>query len=260
MAGPVYCIFIQHIYPMLPMSAAPERIHPALWRGSQLIPRAGRCAPAGHPELAAELPGGGWPLGALVELMLPHPGIGEIHLFRPALAGLAGTAPVALLHTPYPPQVACWSAWRLDPARLLWVQPERAADVLWAAEQILKSASCAALFCWSPRAVRDDALRRLHLAAQSGDTLFVMLRPAGAAVQPSPAPLRLALEPDAAGLRVTVLKRRGPLCAHPLRLSLDAARAGVAGSAISAPDHHATVDRPAPAQTEPGRLAPALAD
>lgn len=40
----------------------------------------------GLPALSAELPCGGWPLGVLVELLLPQPGTGETRLLKPALA------------------------------------------------------------------------------------------------------------------------------------------------------------------------------
>lgn len=52
------------------MSAAlaPESIHPALWRASQLARNTTRTVDTGYPALSAELPGGGWPTGTLVEL------------------------------------------------------------------------------------------------------------------------------------------------------------------------------------------------
>ncbi len=61
---------------MHPALAHPEAIHPSLWRASQLARSSVRGVDTGHPELTAELPGGGWPAGALVELLAPQPGIG----------------------------------------------------------------------------------------------------------------------------------------------------------------------------------------
>jgi protein ImuA len=40
----------------------------------------------GYASLSAELPSGGWPLGALIELLPAHSGIGELRLLQPALA------------------------------------------------------------------------------------------------------------------------------------------------------------------------------
>ena len=56
-----------------------------------------------------------------------------------------------------------------------------ARDALWAAEQILRSGCCGALLLWQQH-VRSEALRRLHLAAQSGETLFCLMRPLAAAL------------------------------------------------------------------------------
>ena len=42
---------------------------------------------SGFAALDAELPGGGWPRRVLSELLLPHPGVGEIRLLAPALVG-----------------------------------------------------------------------------------------------------------------------------------------------------------------------------
>jgi hypothetical protein len=56
----------------------------------------------------------------------------------------------------------------------------------------------------------DRALRRLKLAAEEGGSLGVLFRPLRCARDPSPAALRLALEPCAGGgLDVVVLKGRG---------------------------------------------------
>ncbi|HTK00136.1 MAG TPA: translesion DNA synthesis-associated protein ImuA [Bordetella sp.] len=198
----------------------PEQIHPALWRGTQLARAARAAVPTGYPALERELPGGGWPPGALNELLLPRPGIGEMRLLQPALRALAPEGSIVLVQPPCVPHIAAWISWGLDPARLLWVNPARPADTLWAAEQVLKNGGCAALLCWLPQ-VRPESLRRLHLAAQAGATLFFCLRPARMAAQASPAPLRLVLTPASDGLRVDIVKRRGPVCGQSLYISLE---------------------------------------
>lgn len=70
----------------------PVRLHPSLWRASQIGGGQRRTTPSGHAALDAELPGGGWPHAELTELLLPQPGIGELRLLVPALAmvGRAG--------------------------------------------------------------------------------------------------------------------------------------------------------------------------
>lgn len=76
--------------PALPPAAAdPVALHPALWRASQLG-RPGReiAWATGFAALDGVLPGGGWPAGALTELLLPHPGVGEWRLLAPVLAAV----------------------------------------------------------------------------------------------------------------------------------------------------------------------------
>ena len=118
-------------------------------------------------------------------------------------------------------------AWRPDTApgvprgasRLAPLLP--GADLLWALEQALKSGQVGAVLAWLPLNLRADALRRLQLAAQAQAGPVFLFRDALARSRPSPAPLRLLLQPagaDALGLRL--LKRRGPLLAQPLRLPL----------------------------------------
>ena len=80
--------------------ADPTRLHPSLWRASQIGGGRRRTTPSGHAALDAELPGGGWPHGELTELLLPQPGIGELRLLAPALAavgraGLGGGQPAS---------------------------------------------------------------------------------------------------------------------------------------------------------------------
>ncbi len=188
----------------------PERIHPALWRGSQLARPYHPTLATGFDALDQELPGQGWPLSALIEVMPAQNGIGEIQLLQPALAQLDSTRSIALVGPPYVPHFHCWVNWQLTHQRLLWVQPSSMADTLWATEQILKHNACSAVLCWADH-VQSAALRRLHQAATHSASLFIMLRSPTAALQPSIAPLRLRLVPQAQGVAVSILKRRGPI-------------------------------------------------
>ena len=95
------------------------------------------------------------------------------------------------------------------------------ADVLWALEQALKSGQVGAVLAWLPVNLRADALRRLQLAAQAQAGPVFIFRDALARGRPSPAPLRLLLQPAGAdNLVLRLLKRRGPQQAQPLRLAL----------------------------------------
>jgi protein ImuA len=219
---------------------APEELHPALWRAYQVArPRQGVQA-SGFEALDAALPGGGWPLQALTELLLPHPGLGELRLLAPALAAVQ-RARCSLMWFDPPATPCAWAlgALGIDPARLVLVRPrtslkgaarERlpAADVLWALEQALKSAQLGAVVAWLPARLPAETLRRLQLAAQAHAGPAFLLRGLAASQQPSAAPLRLQLAvdgPDA--LRVQIFKRRGPPLLQPLQLILPPVLAGV---------------------------------
>ena len=122
----------------------PESLHPSLWRASQLAHSSARCVDTGYPALSSQLPGGGWPTGTLIDLLLPQPGIGELRLLRPALQAAAGRR-IVLLQPPHAPQALALAALGLPPSQLVWIRSPRSADTLWAAEQVLRSGSCGAL-------------------------------------------------------------------------------------------------------------------
>jgi protein ImuA len=230
------------------LAPSPETIHPSLWRASQLARGATRCIDTGHDPLSAELPGGGWPTGSLIELLLQQNGIGELRLLQPALRSL-GQRRIVLLQPPHPPQALAFSGMGLAPSQLLWIAPARSADALWAAEQILRADSCGALLCWQSH-VRNESLRRLHLAAQSGSTLFCMMRPLACAPDASPASLRLHIAPADGGIRIRFAKRRGPQSDTPLFIALP--------PSPSLLHRHALMDRPAPATAAARSVSPSL--
>lgn len=212
----MYCTYIQYFLlcysPEMsrsPSLVAPETVHPSLWLASQLARSSGRCIDTGFAALSSQLPGGGWPQGVLIDLLLQQHGMGELRLLRPALQAL-GRRPIVLLQPPHAPQALALAALGLEPSQLVWLRSgARSSDALWAAEQVLRSGCCGALLLWQQHA-RGETLRRLHLAAQSGDTLFCLLRPLAAAQEASPAPLRLALHTAAGGIEIGFVKRRGP--------------------------------------------------
>ncbi|WP_233850164.1 translesion DNA synthesis-associated protein ImuA [Paraburkholderia sp. HD33-4] len=197
---------------------APEAIHPSLWRASQLGAGRGRSVDTGYPALSAELPGGGWPLGALVDLLVQQAGVGELRLLQPALSAV-GERPVAFVQPPHTPDGLGLSYIGLSLQQVLRINAPKTADALWSAEQILRAGSCGALIFWAQYA-QASSLRRLHLAAQSSETLFIMVRPLATAQDASPALLRLALRPSAEGLTIDIVKRRGPARAEPLSIPL----------------------------------------
>ncbi|MBL8324804.1 MAG: hypothetical protein JNJ89_07575 [Rubrivivax sp.] len=88
-----------------------ETLHPALWRASQVGRPRETVFASGFAALDAVLPGGGWPAGVLTELLLPHPGVGEMRLVAPVLARLQRQLHERCLMWFDPPAQPC--AWAL---------------------------------------------------------------------------------------------------------------------------------------------------
>ncbi|MEH6386870.1 MULTISPECIES: translesion DNA synthesis-associated protein ImuA [Pseudomonas] len=184
-----------------------------IWKGRHTsTPRSGY--PTGNAGLDAMLPSGGWPLAALSEILLQAEGTGELRLLWPTLARLtqAGET-VVLVAPPHVPFAPAWHAAGIDLRHLMIVNAQ-GAEALWAAEQCLRTGCNGAVLCWPQRA-DDRSMRRLQVAAETGQTLAFAYRPAEEAVNPSPAALRLLLESATSQLRV--LKCRGGIApAAPL--------------------------------------------
>jgi len=155
---------------------APGRIPPALPAAS--LAGALRTVPTGHGALDACLPGGGWPLGALTELLPARAGIGELSLLAPALARLA-RAPrwIVWVAPPWLPYAPALAAAGIDPGRILLVHPRDGAGRLWATARALASGTASAVLAWLPAALRLAELRRLQLAAERGGAWGVLFRP-----------------------------------------------------------------------------------
>lgn len=203
---------------LFPMSASLATLleHPALWRGEECA-RLAAATPSGFADLDRCLPGGGWPQGALTELVTPVAGIGELTLLMPACARItqAGRA-LVFVAPPYIPYAPALAAAGLDLTRLLLVKAQSRKDRLWALEQALDSASCGAALAWVEHC-DDRSLRRLQLACErSGACGFLFMSQNNV---PSTAALRLALSATADGrMSVRILKRRGGMLAAPVLL------------------------------------------
>jgi protein ImuA len=210
-----------------------------VWCGEELA-RQEAVVASGFAPLDAALPGGGWPVGSLVELLQARPEQHVWQLLAPALAAHGQAAqPVVLVGAPLQPFGPSLQAQSLAPQRLLRVQADKPVARLWAAEQALRCVDVAAVLAWLPQA-KSAELHRLHLAAQQHGKLLFVLRGLQARNESSPARLRLCVE-GAQTLQVRILKRRGPpleapleLPAHPARLAaLLQARKGKAAAPSS---------------------------
>lgn len=195
-----------------------------VWRGDSLAAAPLPGVPTGHAALDAELPGSGWPRGGLVELLPARQGIGEMRLIMPALAHISGQelAWVVCVAPPLPLFAPAWAAAGVALSRLL-VTRATGGDAAWACARALDADGVGALIAWLP-ATDSATLRRLQLLAEKSRTLIFLFRPAAAARDASPAPLRIGIDAanDPGRLSLHLLKRRGG--ARPAPLELDLAR------------------------------------
>lgn len=211
-----------------PVSASPTAaVLPQIahvWRADQLSQDLAPTLSTGDAGLDAQLPGGGWPRGALVEVLQDQAGRYDWRLLLPALAALVQnrSGPVVLIGAPHAPFGPSLTAQGLPGERLLWVDSAAPAARLWACEQALRCADVAAVLAWLPQA-RASQLRRLHMAAQDYSQPLFVFRPAAARHESSASPLRLLLS-GADEMVVQILKRRGPQSTAPLVLPARPAR------------------------------------
>jgi len=151
----------------------------------------------GSPALDRLLPAGGLRRGTLVEYLTPSAGsgAGTLALSAAREACREGRAFVVLDWTTlarsasegnrsghfYPPAAL---AWGLDLSKMLVLRPASDADALWALDQSLRCPGVGAVWAACDRLdVRD--FRRLQLAAESGGTLGLLMRPTRRRGQPT---------------------------------------------------------------------------
>lgn len=201
---------------------------PGVWHADQWSLAKLRVQPSGHAALDAQLPGGGWPVGALTEVLQPPHGTHEWRLVLPALsqATAARAGAVVLVAPPHEPLAPALQAQGLPAARWCRIAVAGAA-ALWASEQALHCRDVLAVLAWLPQAP-PAALRRLQLAAAQQGALLWVFRPVQWQHQASPAALRLLVQNgqsaqsvqsvQSRGMQVRILKRRGPPLAESLWL------------------------------------------
>ena len=157
--------------------------------------------------------------GALTEIHVERTGIGELQLVMPAAAHLTRSGRwLALIAPPYVPYAPAFMGHGVKLSRLMLVRTTSAEDSLWACEQALRSQTCGAALAWLDR-IHERALRRLQLAAESGDASLLLFRSARAAPA-STAALRLHVSKSQSRTLVRILKRRGGGLPGPVALDL----------------------------------------
>ncbi len=221
-----------------------------VWRASELGSTAFNTVSSGHAALDAALPGEGWPRGQLTEVLQHQVGLHEWRLLRYGLQHCLGTANpvptgqtsaslVVLVGSPHAVNTSALACQGIPSPSMVVIDVAQPSERLWVAEQALRCRDVAVLLLWAPKALPEQ-LRRLQVAAQALggrrlSPLVFVFRPAMAAHESSPAPLRIGLTLARAGLRgtsgavahvagrlaVQVIKRRGPVLTEPVLLDMD---------------------------------------
>ena len=244
-----------------------------VWRAGELGAACAQTIATGYDDLSRVLPGGGWPCGAMTEVLQSQPGQYEWGLIAPAIGALQAAAPEGSLHkwadkwvvlvgAPYCPFGPALGARQLNMQRLLNIHVEKSDNpaMLWATREALQCADVAAVLAWLPDA-RSAHLRRLQIAALTHNRLLFVFRPLQAQNESSPAPLRLRLagvpqiaqvpySPGATAynLQIDVFKRRGPPLAAPVLIDTRPARLAALLAASRERSHqHLPQPEPAPA-------------
>jgi hypothetical protein len=127
----------------------------------------------------------------------------------PALSNLARAGRyIAWIAPPYLPYAPALAQRGLPLERILLIRTQTLQQSLWATEQALRCAAIGAVLSW-PAHIVDKNVRRLQLAAEAGGSLGFLYRPAEAALEPSPAALRLRLHAASEGMVIEIQKSRG---------------------------------------------------
>jgi len=207
--GALFCMLCRYFR----MNDTPElnkllQDNPQIWRASSSTKTSQEGISTGFDALDAILPARGWPANALVEVFVPHWGVGEMQLLLPTLLKvsqrdqwLAWVAPPLV---PYAPGLVR-KGLALE-KMIIFPHEKIQTDVLWVMEKMLHNQSCGIAMSW-PEQINDKAMRRLQLAAETGHSLGFVFRDKKA--QASPAALRIRLTPTPQGIQVDLLKVRG---------------------------------------------------
>jgi cell division inhibitor SulA len=203
-----------------------ELLHgnPNLWRGCDMSGQDCHGRSTGFPTLDDILPGRGWPDRGLVEIVSPCWGMGELQLLIPLMRSIVEqgkwilwVSPPYLLYAPALVQAG------INTEQVLVVKLDTSCkDALWSMEKALQTENCGLVLAWQNH-LPSKVLRRLQLAAETGDTLGVLFKHHNS--KHSPSPIRLQIKdsrrhadcfPES---EVTVIKARGNF--RPLTIHVD---------------------------------------
>ena len=232
--------------PGLPDAALPDYMlnhMPGVWRGRQ-VSRDIPVLSSGYEKLDRHLPGKGWPLGALTELLTETSGSGEFSLLLPALAAMTSKRRwVVLLDPPWVPYPPAMRGHGVALEHVMLIRTRTVEESLWACEQALRGVRGGAVLAWQndPGFAR---LRRLQLAARAGHKSAFLFRPMAATQQASPAALRLQLSGHDTDICISILKCRGKRSSEVIKIRRTQHTPGFAALTEAMPDKRSLLSLP----------------
>lgn len=123
---------------------------PNVFRARSVRPSARKVLPTGFDDLDAALKGG-WPQPALIEVLVDVYGIGEVQVLSPlvrALVSMSSSPLVVWLNPPYTPNAVALEQAGVQATN--WLARDLSErDLLWGAEQCLRSKASSAVLAWS---------------------------------------------------------------------------------------------------------------
>lgn len=191
--------------------------HQLLWQGNTVWGKSSGTS-TGFAALDEVLPTRGWPNDALIEMILPYWGMGELRLLLPAMRRLnQQNRQIVWVAPPYLPYAPALVNAGLDLQYVLVVDAQ-SGNISWAMERLLYAESCGMVLAW-PVSLSALEARRLQLAAEAGRSMGVVLHTADTKWRATCAALRLEMQSSPGGLAVNVIKARG-LCRR-CRIAVD---------------------------------------
>ncbi|MBU2098457.1 MAG: translesion DNA synthesis-associated protein ImuA [Gammaproteobacteria bacterium] len=183
------------------------------------------CQSTGFQELDNLLPGGGWPVSGLVEIISRHKAIGELQLLMPLLRlrshqqqSLLWITPPYTLHGP----ALANSGVNIRNSFVIPSQT-RCNNALWSIEKALQSTECGMVLAWQ-NWLSARVVRRLQLAASEGKTLGVLFHQRAVPHSPATLQLEISAAPMAVDgcrqINVRLMKAKGSYRQGEVRLRL----------------------------------------
>jgi len=181
----------------------------------------------GSEAIDGMLPHGGLRRDAITEWVAEAKGCGAAALSLIAAANLMKAAirsgPLVVVSGEagfYPPAAV---ALGIPADRIIWVRPQRPADVVWSIDQALRCESVAAVWAHAGPHLDDRDARRFQLASEAGKTAGLLIRPAATRGNPSFADVRFHV-------RHLPSKTESAVGPHRmLQVTVDRCRGGTAG-------------------------------